>query len=152
VLEPFWTAVAFLMLGLILVLGEVWMPGNFIAVPGGALTFMGFIGLFAPNLMFDPTWGWFLWPFAAVASTLVNIWFYKRWAPPGAAPLTMGGDSLPGEEGVVVKEILPGAPGQVRIRGANWSARAQAGRIAEGRTVRVVRVDGIFAVVEPIEA
>jgi len=149
VVDAFWTAVTFLLLGIFLIVAEVWMPGNFIAVPGGALFFMGSIGLVAPNLMFNSAWSWFLWPFAAVVSTGVNLWFYKRWAPPGKAPITLGADSLPGEVGVVLKEIVPGTPGQVRIKGSTWSARTDGGLIPVGAEARVVRVEGVFVVVEP---
>ncbi|MFO1532226.1 MAG: NfeD family protein [Thermoplasmatota archaeon] len=152
--DQFWTAVAFLMLGILLIVVEVFMPGNFIAVPGGALFFMGSIGLVAPDLMFHSAWSWLLWPLGAVLATGANLWAYKRWAPAGHAPLTMGGDSLPGSVGTVKKEIAPEAPGQVRIHGAMWSARSDRheAHIPAGAKVRVVRVEGVYAVVEPVEA
>jgi membrane protein implicated in regulation of membrane protease activity len=145
-----WTAIAFLMLGLFLVVAEIWMPGYFIAVPGGALAFMGAIGLAAPDLMFGSPWSWFLWPVAAVLSTTLNLLFYRKWAPAAASPLTLGADSLPGETGTVVHDVTPGphGTGKVRIRGQTWSARAEA-PIAKGTPIRVVRVEGLYAIVEP---
>lgn len=150
--QEFWTAVAFLMLGILLIVAEVFMPGNFIAVPGGALFFMGSIGLFAPDLMFGSPVSWLLWPLAAIVSTAANVWFYRRWAPAGDAPLTMVGDSLPGAVGTVEKEVGTNVAGQVRIQGAMWSARSLAGTLAAGTKVRVVRVEGVFAIVEPAAA
>lgn len=150
---PAWTAIAFLMLGIFLIVVELWMPGYFIAVPGGALFFMGAIGLAAPSLMFESAWSWLLWPVAAIIATAINLYAYKRWAPAAKAPLTMGTDSLPGEMGTVVHDVTPGhhGKGKVRIRGAVWSARSDV-PIAKGETAKVVRVEGVYVVVEPASA
>ena len=48
-LDPLWTAITFLMLGVFLTFGEILIPGFFIAVPGGTLMFMGAIGIFFPG-------------------------------------------------------------------------------------------------------
>ncbi|HUR63791.1 MAG TPA: NfeD family protein [Candidatus Thermoplasmatota archaeon] len=145
-----WTAIAFLFVGLLLLLAEAVIPGFFIAVPGGTLVLMGGIGLLFPGAMFGMA-GWFLWPFAALVSTSANIYLYKRWAPAGHAPLTMTADSLPGQVGTVTTAVVPGAyTGKVRIRGATWSARADV-PIPSGAPVRVVRADGIRLVVEPAQ-
>lgn len=148
-LDGTWTAIIFLILGLLLLLGEITVPGFFIAVPGGTLIFMGAIGLLWPSLMFDSPWSWALWPLAAVAATLVNLYAYKRWAPPGRHPITLGKDSLPGHEGVVTRDVEPGSGvGKVSIKGQTWSARA-AVAIPAGAQVRVLRVEGVHVVVEP---
>ena len=148
--QDFWTAAGFLMLGLIMIVMEVWMPGYFIAVPGGALFLGGALALAIPEIMFQSAWAWLLWPILLGVATLANLWFYKRWAPPGDKPLTLGGDSLPGELGTVEKAVEANAPGQVRIKGQVWSARSEGGPLPVGSQVRVVRVDGVFAVVEPV--
>ncbi|MEA3203601.1 MAG: inner membrane protein [Thermoplasmata archaeon] len=143
-----WTAIAFLFVGLLLLLAEAVVPGFFIAVPGGTLVLMGAIGLVFPDAMFGLA-GWFLWPLAALVATSANIYLYKRWAPAGHAPLTMGADSLPGQVGTVTLDVVPGAyTGKVRIKGATWSARAEV-PIPSGAHVRVVRADGVRIVVEP---
>ncbi len=147
-----WTAIAFLMIGILLLLIEVLNPGFFIAVPGGTLAFMGAVGLIAPDLMFG-TGGWFLWPLAAIGATAVNLYVYRKWAPAGSAPITMSIDSLPGETGTVTTEVLGhGMAGKVLVRGTTWSARASSGVIEKGRQVRVVRAEGVHIIVEPIEA
>ncbi|MCA1810882.1 MAG: NfeD family protein [Halobacteriales archaeon] len=146
-----WTAIAFLFVGLLLLLAEAVLPGFFIAVPGGTLVLMGAIGLLFPGAMFGLA-GWFLWPLAALVSTSANILLYKRWAPAGRAPLTMTADSLPGQLGTVTHPVVPGAyTGKVRIKGSTWSARSDA-PIPAGAHVRVVRADGIRLVVEPADA
>ncbi|MHB8632473.1 MAG: NfeD family protein [Thermoplasmatota archaeon] len=148
-LDAFWTAVGFLMVGLVLVFVEILIPGFFIAVPGGALAFMGAIGLMEPDLMFTSAWAWVLWPVAAAGSAGVNLWFYKRWAPAGHAPITLSIDSLPGHEALVTVAVqAEGLSGKVRIRGQEWSARSEQGPIPAGAKVRVVRAEGVHVVVE----
>ena len=143
-----WTAIAFLFVGLLLLLAEAVIPGFFIAVPGGTLLLMGAIGLTFPGAMFGLA-GWFLWPAAAILSTGANMYLYKRWAPAGHAPLTMGADSLPGQVGTVMHDIVPGQyTGKVRIKGSTWSARAETA-IAKGQHVRVVKAEGVRLLVEP---
>jgi membrane protein implicated in regulation of membrane protease activity len=63
--------------------------------------------------------------------------------------LRTGVDALAGRTGVVVKEIGEYEPGQVRIGGETWTARAyfEHERIAAGRRVEVVRVRGVTALV-----
>lgn len=138
------------MFGLFLIVIEIWVPGYFIAVPGGALFLGGALALGFPQLMFESAWAWFLWPLFLGIATVANLYFYKRWAPPGHAPLTMGTDSLPGEVGTVVHDVEPGqhGKGKVRIRGAVWSARSAA-PIAKGAQIRVVTVESVYVIVEP---
>jgi membrane protein implicated in regulation of membrane protease activity len=143
-----WTATTFLILGILFLLVEVFNPGFFIAVPGGTLFIMGGIGLLAPDLMFGSPWAWLLWPLAAVLSTGANLFLYKRWAPAGDRPLTLGSDSLPGQVATVVTPIAPGGRGEIRIAGQTWSARS-AVAIPAGAEARIVRVEGVYAVVEP---
>lgn len=142
-----WTATAFLILGIFLLLAEVFNPGFFIAVPGGTLFIMGAIGLLAPDLMFGSSWAWLMWPLAAVVSTMANLYLYKRWAPAGDKPLTLVGDSLPGQAATVTAPIVPGGRGEVRVAGQVWSARSESA-LPAGTPVRIVRVEGVFVVVE----
>src|SRR5688572_22216065 len=104
-----------------LILLEVLNPGFFIAVPGGAMAIMGAIGLIAPELMYGSGVAWLMWPLAGAIATGVNIYVYKKWAPPGDRPLTMSRDSLPGKTGRVETEVLPVASsGKVVVDGAMW--------------------------------
>lgn len=147
------TAIVFLLLGLILIVVEVFNPGFFIAVPGGTLFIMGSIGLIAPWLMFGSPVAWAMWPAAAVIATLGNLYLYKKWAPAGDKPDTLSNDSLPGEEGRVTVAVVPHKiTGKVLIRGSTWSARTadDAKTIPVGTMVRVIRAEGVHVVVEPI--
>ncbi len=141
------------MFGLLLIVIEIWMPGYFIAVPGGALFLGGALALAIPGVMFESAWAWLLWPLFLGLATVANLYAYKRWAPPARHPVTMGTDSLPGQVGTVVHDVAPGqgGKGKVRIRGAVWSARS-AVPIAKGEHARVVRVEGVYVIVEPAAA
>ena len=61
--------------------------------------------------------------------------------------ITTGAEGMVGAEGVVVREIR--SEGTVRVRGELWTARARA-PIAAGETVRVVALDGLRLLVEPV--
>ncbi len=59
---------------------------------------------------------------------------------------------IQGKEATVTVEIPQDGSGQVKIGGEIWSARAeQGGRIPAGVKVRVLRVSGVHAIVEPPE-
>ena len=60
-----------------------------------------------------------------------------------------GKEPLIGAQGVVVKDLAP--EGQVRVLGEFWQARAQEGIISKGQNVRVVRLEGLFLIVKPVE-
>jgi len=56
-----------------------------------------------------------------------------------------------GSEGVVVKPLQSGAEGLVRVHGELWQAEASE-PVQEGKTVRIVRVEGLRLYVEPADA
>jgi len=58
---------------------------------------------------------------------------------------------LIGSQGVVVKLLQSGAEGLVRVHGELWQAES-AQPVQEGKTVRVVRVEGLKLYVEPADA
>ena len=59
-------------------------------------------------------------------------------------------DSLVGEIGVAIEDLLPGAIGRIELRGSAWSARNRStAAVPRGGRCRVVRVDGLTLLVEP---
>jgi membrane-bound serine protease (ClpP class) len=54
-----------------------------------------------------------------------------------------------GQTGVVQRDLDP--DGVVQVASEEWSARSTGGRIPKGRPVRVVDVDGLRLVVEPVK-
>jgi membrane-bound serine protease (ClpP class) len=84
-------------------------------------------------------------PFAFIAVYLVRLVLRsRRWK------ITTGKEELLGEEGVVTTALPAGGEGMVRIHGELWRARSAA-PVAEGKSVRVVRIDGLKLIVEPAE-
>ena len=60
-------------------------------------------------------------------------------------------DRCIGSEGVVIKDIDPvNGKGQIKVDGQVWSAKAPVA-IAEGTTVKVTALEGVKAVVEPVQ-
>ena len=61
-------------------------------------------------------------------------------------------DRYIGSEGVVIKDIVPDdGKGQIKVEGQVWSAKASI-PISEGTRVRVTALEGVKAIVEPVEA
>ena len=62
-------------------------------------------------------------------------------------------DALIGEEAMVLTEIKPFAPGSIKLRGQEWTAVAKEDSltIESGKIVKVVAIEGVKAVVKPLE-
>ncbi len=62
-------------------------------------------------------------------------------------------DALVGEEAKVIKEIIPFNPGVVKLKGQEWTAvsKDEGLQIASGEIVKVVAIEGVKAVVKPLE-
>jgi len=50
-----------------------------------------------------------------------------------------------------MKPLLPGGEGLIRVHGELWQAES-AQPVQEGKTVRIVRVEGLKLHVEPVDA
>jgi membrane-bound serine protease (ClpP class) len=84
-------------------------------------------------------------PFAFITVFLMRLVLKSR----GWKSVT-GKEELLGEEGVVTAALPAGGEGMIRIHGELWRARSQDG-IAEGTSVRVLRIDGLQLFVEPMK-
>jgi len=62
-------------------------------------------------------------------------------------------DALIGEEAMVLTEIKPFEPGSIKLRGQEWTAVAKEDSltIESGKIVKVVAIEGVKAVVKPLE-
>jgi membrane protein implicated in regulation of membrane protease activity len=58
-------------------------------------------------------------------------------------------DSLVGDAGVVLEDVVAEGRGKVEIRGSTWTARVDGGSLAKGQRCRVDRVDGLTLWVRP---
>lgn len=142
----------FIVVGILLFLWEVSMPGFFIAIPATVLIFLGILGFVWPDFLVS-VWSPLVAVLIAVPATLLTIRFYRRIAPPSDRPVTTIGDSLIGLEGTVETEVKPyETRGKVKIKGQVWSATSDEGTIPVGVRVRVLRSEGVHVVVTPLGA
>jgi membrane protein implicated in regulation of membrane protease activity len=146
-----------LVLGLVLVVGELATPGGFYivffglsavvvgllsaaasAAPGNAL-----LGLLSPlpvQLL--------LFSVLSVASLALFRARLLRWMQ--VTPQAPAVDTLVGEIGTAAERLDPGAVGKVELRGTSWSARNTSDAVlAFGSRCRVVAVQGLMLHVGP---
>ncbi len=144
----FWTGVALVIIGLILLLAEVHVPGFFMAIPGTILLILGLAIMFVGNV--DIVTASVLIIVAAIGSSLFTLWFYRRLGEP-ELPSTTTPDQLVGKTGVVIREIEPNTiKGKIRIGTEIWSATADS-KIDEGKKVIVKKAEGVHLVVEEVK-
>jgi membrane-bound serine protease (ClpP class) len=84
-------------------------------------------------------------PFALLTVFLMRLVLKSRkWKT------STGKEELVGEEGVVTTALPEGGEGMIRVHGELW--RAYAGScVPEGMPVRVMRVEGLKLLVEPVQ-
>mgnify|MGYP001765687106 CR=1 FL=1 len=141
-------ALAFVIIGILMLLAEAASPGSFILVPATVLLVLGGIGLAFPEWLF--TW------YAPVTAAIivipmffVTIKMYQKLAPP-APPETTVATSLVGQIGFVEREVLPDSmKGKVRISNDTWSATSTK-VIPAGRKVVVKASEGVHVKVEEL--
>jgi membrane-bound serine protease (ClpP class) len=84
-------------------------------------------------------------PFAVLVIFLMRLVLRSRkWKS------TTGKEELIGAEGVVINPLPSGAEGMIRVHGELWRAES-AQPVQEGKTVRVLRVEGLKLYVEPAD-
>ncbi len=84
-------------------------------------------------------------PFAILAVFLMRLVLRSRqWK------VSTGKEELLGEEGIVTTALAAGGEGMVRIHGELWRAGSPVA-IAEKQAVRVMRIEGLKLIVEPVE-
>ncbi|HEY1923753.1 MAG TPA: nodulation protein NfeD [Candidatus Acidoferrum sp.] len=84
-------------------------------------------------------------PFAAITVFLMRLVLRSRkWRN------TTGREEMIGAEGVVVTPLAASTEGMIRIHGELWQA-VSTQPVPEGKSVRVLRIDGLKLYVEPVE-
>ncbi len=136
-----------LLLGLVLFLGEVVTPGGFYMIFFGVGALV--VGVLAGFDLAGPLW--FQWILFSVVS-IVALWLFRERLVEMTRPQNRKEvDSLVGETAVVLEEIPPGAIGKAELRGTPWSARNIGGRpLAKGERSKVERVEGLMLWVSPV--
>lgn len=84
-------------------------------------------------------------PFAGISVFLMrSVLRSRKWKP------ATGPEEMIGEIGTVIKPVAAGGEGMIRWRGELWRAFSPQ-EIGEGKSVRVVRVEGLRVEVAPVE-
>jgi membrane-bound serine protease (ClpP class) len=85
-------------------------------------------------------------PFAILAVVLMRLVLRSRkWKT------ATGREELVGASGVVTSTLRAGAEGMVRVHGELWRAESSQS-VEEGKSIRILRVEGLKLYVEPVEA
>lgn len=136
-----------MLLGLLLLAGELLTPGGFWlmffglgALVVGALDLVGIV---------PPVWvQWLLFTGLSVSAALVfRKPLLRRLEARTPKPRA---DDLSGEIATPSAPIAPGAVGKAELRGTVWNARNGAARVLEaGERCRVVRLEGLQLLLEP---
>ena len=144
-MDPITLSLLLILVGLILIGLEPFVPGTFISVIGAFVLVMGVLSYFYPDTLFSPV--------AIVIALLLSsgvalglIYLYKKIGTQN--PEVMVASSLVGRTGIVRKKVIPHSiEGKVEIENTTWSATADH-EIPEGSLVEVVSSEGVHVVVK----
>ena len=140
---------AFVVIGIMMLLAEASAPGFFIAIPATVLIVLGLLAMAVPGFFFS-VWSPIVALLTAVPATIITILVYRMIAPP-EPPTTTVGHSLIGRHGIVTKEVVPNSiQGKVKIENQIWSATSDR-TISEGMRVIVTESKGVHVFVVPAE-
>lgn len=139
-------------LGIVLFIVEAVSPGFFIAVPATILTLLGGFALVSPDFGIFTFWAPIVALVVGIPATVVTVLTYRRMAPPTAEPETQTATNLIGQVGQVTVAVVNNTPrGKVKLTHQSWTAITRGETIPIGARVRIVEVDGVILVVEPLE-
>jgi len=136
-----------LVLGLVLVVGELATPGGFYLLFFGLGAII--VGLLAAAGLAGPVTVQVL-GFTVLSVGLLAIFRARLLQWMQGNPQAPAIDTLVGEIATTVEALEPHAVGKVELRGTSWSARnASESVIAAGVRCRVARVEGLMLYVAP---
>jgi membrane-bound serine protease (ClpP class) len=139
--------VALLILAIALFIGEIFVPGVGVLAAGGTIALLlAGVFLFESELQVSPP---VLWPTALVMGAATTI-AGRAALKARLRPSTTGTATLIGKAGTVVN--VEGVNGSVFLDGAWWSVRSSVGELEPGEQARVVGIEGLELIVEPIGA
>jgi len=136
-----------IVVGLLLVLGEIASAGGFYVVFFGIAALL--VGILSAFGLAGPGWAQFLlFSILSVGSLAMFRSRLLKWMQ--LDPQRPAVDPLIGEIGVAQEEITAGGVGRLELRGTAWSARnATSAPLPHGTRCRVVRVEGLMLHVVP---
>jgi membrane protein implicated in regulation of membrane protease activity len=135
----------------VLITFEFVHPGAFLLIPGTVVLVGGAMYLAVPGFLTGTVYGPLIVTGVGILSIFVSLPYYQR-VGKIHRPMSTTSDSLEGEVGVVIVDVIPdSARGKVRLRSEVWSARADR-LIPSGTRVKVVGGEGVAVWVKPLEA
>jgi membrane-bound serine protease (ClpP class) len=135
-----------LVLGFILFVAELFVPGIGVLAAGGtAAVLLGGLFLFRGQFGVDPV---VLVPTGVLLGGGTVLLARVAWRS-RTAPTVSGTGAIVGSTGTV--QVAEGATAQVKVQGVWWGARSVRGRLAPGQRIRVVGMDGLELAVEPLD-
>jgi len=138
---------ALLILAIALFIGEIFVPGVGVLAAGGTIALLlAGVFLFEGELQVSPP---VLWPTALVVGAATTI-AGRAAIKARLQPSTTGTGTLIGKAGTVVN--AEARSGSVFVDGAWWSVRSSTGDLETGAQVRIVGIEGLELIVEPIGA
>ena len=139
--------IALLVLAAALFVAELFTPGVGVFAAGGvvALVLAGFF-MFQESVGVSPA---VLWPTAAIVGGGALLAGRLAWRA-RRAPSVSGRELLIGHE-TVIRRTVDDTGGQVLVEGGWWTARSRGELLREGETVRVVALEGLTLIVEPVQ-
>ncbi len=141
-------ALAFVIIGILLLIAEALSPGTFLVVPGTVLLILGAIGLLFEDFLLS-WWSPLIAGLVMIPTTVLTIKFYQKLGEPVPPTTTVSG-SLVGRTGTVTVNVMPGnLRGKVRVGSDTWSATSQR-EIEVGAKVKIVGSEGVHIKVEPL--
>ncbi len=144
----FLLGITLVIIGLILLIWEVHMPGFFIAVPGTIIIVLGVCMMFMENLNVFLTSVLII--ISSIFASIFTLLFYRHLGKP-QPPETTTIEKLVGKTGVVIKKIEPNSiKGKVKIDGDSWSATSST-EIDVGKKVVVVGGEGVHLYVKEVK-
>ena len=136
---------AFIIVGILLFVVEVFQPGFLIAVPGTVFMVLGVL------MSFDIVSGFWLLPIGlavGLGSLYGTMRFYQSLAPPDT-PSEMSIETKVGLAGVVTKKVIANEKmGKVKIKTEEFRATSEQD-IEEGTKIKVTHAEGITLTVVP---
>jgi membrane-bound serine protease (ClpP class) len=82
-----------------------------------------------------------------IAIAILIVWMLYKGVTANLAKVKTGKEALIGAQGIAVTDLKP--KGEIRVLGEFWQATAKNAWIANGETVEVIGMDGMFLVVKP---
>ena len=136
-----------LVLGLLLMLGELVTPGGFYIIFFGIGALL--VGLLAAVELAGPAWMQLLL-FSVSSLVFLALFRARLLNRMQVDPQLPAVDALVGQVAVATGRLEPGGIGKVELRGASWSARNVSDAVVgPGSRCRVLRVDGLMLDVTP---